>query len=83
MVTFLLLCHNYVINAFVTTTHLMLFFDTFKLRIRVSRFLENIFLITLEMHCLLVRSNNVWKLDTISLHCWVLIFGLLFCGMFA
>ena len=31
-----------------------------------SRFLENVFLITLEMHCLLVRFNYVRKLDTIT-----------------
>ena len=38
-----------------------------QVKIKVSMFLENIFLITLEMHCLLVRSNYVRKLDTISL----------------
>ena len=75
---FLLLCHSYVINAFVTTAHLTLFFDTFKLRIKVSRFLENVFLITLEMHCLLVHSNYVWKLDTLSLRAGSLFLGYFF-----
>ena len=35
IVTFLLQCCNFVINAFVTTTHITLFFGTFKLRIKV------------------------------------------------
>ena len=30
--------------------------------------LKSVFLITLEMRCLLVRSNYVWKYDTITLH---------------
>ena len=76
--TFLLLYHNYVINDFVTTTYLTLFFDTFKLRIKVSRFLENVFLITLEMHCLLVRCNHVRKLDKISLRAGSLFLGYFF-----
>ena len=89
-VTFLLLCHNYVINAFITTTHLTLFFGTFKLHRKVTlqlrcflichcailrimwqlhfyRFLKNIFLITLKMRFLLVRSNFVRKSGTITL----------------
>ena len=37
-------------------------------QIHFSRFLENVFLITLEMHCLLACSNYVRKLDTITLH---------------
>ena len=52
--------------------------DTFKLRIKVSRFLENVFLITLEMHCLLVRSNYVRKLDTINLRAGSLFLGYFF-----
>ena len=76
--TFLLLYHNYVINAFVTTTSLRLFFDAFKLRLKVFRFLENVFLLTLEMYCLLVRSNYVRKLDTISLRAGSLFLGYFF-----
>ena len=76
--TFLLLCHNYVVNAFVTTTRLTLFFDTFKLRIKVSRFLEKVFLITLEMYCLLVRSDYVRELDTIGFCAGSLFLGYFF-----
>ena len=46
------------------------------------RFLKNVFLIILEMRCLLVPSKYERKYYTIILACWVLICGLVFCGTF-
>ena len=69
----MLLLQQHICNVIKIT----LFFGTFLVchcdilciiwQLHFSRFLENVFLITLEIRCLLVRSNYLRKYDTIAL----------------